>query len=187
MFVVVAFVVASLSEQIRRRECEVKKQRDLAQRYLDVAGVLFVVIDSDHTIRLINRHGCEMLGYREEELLGKDWFATVVPEASRKARRQAFDAAIAEGGASPGSAGESCRYAERDVLVLAWQDTVFTDEDGRTVAMIGSGSDITDRIRAEMELRAPMMRRTSTLISWSMISTRQRCRSWLHRSACRGA
>jgi len=155
MFVVVAFVVASLSEQIRRRECEVKKQRDLAQRYLDVAGVLFVVIDSDHTIRLINRHGCEMLGYREEELLGKDWFATVVPEASRKARRQAFDAAIAEGGASPRGRRENPVVTRSgDVLVLAWQDTVFTDEDGRTVAMIGSGSDITDRIRAEMELRA---------------------------------
>jgi hypothetical protein len=38
MFVVIAFVVASLSEQLKGREQEVKKQRDLAQRYLDVAG-----------------------------------------------------------------------------------------------------------------------------------------------------
>ena len=57
VFVAIAFVVASLSEQLKRREQEVKKQRDLMQRYLDVTGVLFVVINPDHTIRLINRHG----------------------------------------------------------------------------------------------------------------------------------
>src|SRR5690554_4453478 len=62
MFVVIAFVVASLSEQLKGREQELKRQRDLVQRYLDVAGVLFVVIGTDHTIRLINRHGCELLG-----------------------------------------------------------------------------------------------------------------------------
>ena len=154
MFVVVAFVVASLSEQLRGREREVKKQRDLAQRYLDVAGVLFVVIGSDHTIRLINRHGCELLGYREEELLGRDWFATVVPEALREARRQAFDDAIAGSDASRGRQENQVVTRNGDVLILAWQDTIITGDDGRPAGMIGSGSDITDRIRAEEELRA---------------------------------
>jgi PAS domain-containing protein len=74
MFVVIAFVVATLSEQLKGREREVMKQRDLVQRYLDVSGVLFVVINADHTIRLINRHGCELLGYRKRKLVGKDWF-----------------------------------------------------------------------------------------------------------------
>ncbi|WP_292728459.1 PAS domain-containing sensor histidine kinase [Methanoculleus sp.] len=152
MFVVIAFVVASLSEQLKGRERELKKQRDLAQRYLDVAGVLFVVINADHTIRLINRHGCELLGYREEELVGKDWFTTVIPEASREARRQIFDAAIASGNALPRRENPVVTRS-RDELILAWQDTVLTDDDGRPVGLVGSGSDITDRIRAEEALR----------------------------------
>ncbi|MCK8518828.1 sensor histidine kinase [Methanoculleus sp. 7T] len=154
MFVVIAFVVASLSEQLKGREREVKKQRDLVQRYLDVAGVLFVVIGADHTVRLINRHGCEMLGYREEELIGKDWFATVVPEASREARRQVFDAAIAGDPVSPGRRENPVFTRNGEELILAWQDTVLTGDDGRPVGLIGSGSDITDRIRAEERLRA---------------------------------
>ena len=152
MFVVIAFVVASLSEQLKGRERELKKQRDLAQRYLDVAGVLFVVINADHTIRLINRHGCELLGYREEELVGKDWFTTVIPEASREARRQIFDAAIASGNALPRRENPVVTR-NGDELILAWQDTVLTDDDGRPVGLVGSGSDITDRIRAEEALR----------------------------------
>lgn len=154
MFVVIAFVVASLSEQLKGREREVKKQRDLAQRYLDVAGVLFVVINADHTIRLINRHGCELLGYREEELVGKDWFTTVVPGASREARRQIFDAAIASDSTFHGRRENPVVTHNEDELILAWQDTVLTGDDGRPVGMIGSGSDITDRIRAEEALRA---------------------------------
>jgi PAS domain S-box-containing protein len=153
MFVIIAFVVASLSEQLKGREREVKKQRDLAQRYLDVAGVLFVVINADHTIQLVNRHGCELLGYREEELLGRDWFLTVVPEASREARRQVFDAAIVDGAAFPGRRENPVVTRNREELVLAWQDTVLTGDDGRPIGLIGSGADITDRIRAEEALR----------------------------------
>ncbi|MCK9297388.1 MAG: ATP-binding protein [Methanoculleus sp.] len=154
MFVVIAFVVASLSEQLKRREQEVKKQRDLVQRYLDVAAVLLVVIDANHTIRLINRRGCELLGYREEELIGKDWFATVVPEASRKTRRQDFDAAIANNAAFPGRRESPVVTRSGDELILAWQDTVLTGDDGQPGAVIGSGADITDRIMAEEALRA---------------------------------
>ncbi|WP_250986056.1 sensor histidine kinase [Methanoculleus oceani] len=154
MFVVIAFVVASLSEQLKGREREEKKQRDLAQRYLDVAAVLFVVIGADHTIRLVNRHGCKLLGYREEELLGRDWFTAVVPEASREGRRRDFDAAIANNAAFPGRRENPVVTRNGDELILAWQDTVFTGDDGRAAGIIGSGADITDRIRAEEALRA---------------------------------
>lgn len=153
MFVVIAFVVASLSEQLKGREQMVKRQRDLMQRYLDVAGVLFAVIGTDHTIRLINRHGCELLGYREEELLGKDWFDTVVPGALRETRRQAFDEAIARKAALPGQRENPVVTRSGDELILAWQDTVLTGDDGRPTGIIGSGADITDRIRAEEGLR----------------------------------
>ena len=153
MFIVIAFVVASLSEQLKGREQEVKRQRDLMQRYLDVAGVLFAVIGTDHTIRLVNRHGCELLGYREEELLGEDWFDTVVPGGLREARRQAFDEAIARKAALPGQRENPVVTRSGDELILAWQDTVFTGDDGRPLGVIGSGADITDRIRAEKELR----------------------------------
>ncbi|WP_292518581.1 PAS domain-containing sensor histidine kinase [Methanoculleus sp.] len=153
MFVVIAFAVASLSRRLRGREQEVEKQRDLAQRYLDVAGVLFVVINADHTVRLINRHGCELLGYREEELVGRDWFATVVPEASRDARRREFDVAIASAAASPNRRENPVVTRSGEELILAWQDTVLAGDDGRPAWIIGSGTDITDRIRAEKELR----------------------------------
>jgi len=154
MFVVIALVVASLSEQLKGREREVERERDLAHHYLDVAGSLFAVIDADHTIQLINRRGCELLGYREAELIGRDWFEAVVPEASREIRRQIFDAAVASGTAYPGMRENSFITRSGEELILAWQDVVLTDDDARPIGIIASGSDVTDRIKAEVELRA---------------------------------
>ncbi len=62
MFVVVAFVIASLSERLKSQQKDTEKERDRAQGYLDVAAVLLVVINADQTIGLINRRGCELLG-----------------------------------------------------------------------------------------------------------------------------
>lgn len=154
MFIVIAFVVASLSEQLKKQKQEVEKERDLIRRYLDVAGGLFVAINADHTIQLINRRGCELLGYCEEELIGKDWFATVTPEASRDARRQTFDAAIASSAAIPGRRESPVITRNGEERILVWEDTVLTSDDGRAVGIIGSGSDITERIRVEGKLRA---------------------------------
>ncbi|MDN5340280.1 MAG: hypothetical protein PWQ30_1389 [Euryarchaeota archaeon] len=153
VFIAIAFVVASLSEQLKGRGQEVKRQRDLVRHYMDVVGVLLVVIGTDHTVRLVNRHGCELLGYREEELLGKDWFDTVVPEPLREARRRGFDEAIARRTALPGQREHPVVTQTGDELILAWQYTVLTDDEGRPIGVIGSGTDITERIFAEERLR----------------------------------
>ena len=61
-----------------------------AQHYLDVAGTILLVLRTDQTVELLNRHGRELLGYEDGELLGKDWYDAVVPEDDRPARRDNF-------------------------------------------------------------------------------------------------
>lgn len=154
MFVVIAVVVASLSGRLKGKQSELAIQRDLMQRYLDVAGVLLVVISADHTVQHINRRGCEMLGYRAEELIGKDWFETVVPERCRAERRRIFGDGISGDIVSSYPRDNPVVTRDGEERILSWQDTVLADADGRSIAIIGSGADITDRIRAEKELRA---------------------------------
>ena len=38
------------------------------QDYLDIAGVIIVIIRPDETVELINKKGCDLLGYRKEEI-----------------------------------------------------------------------------------------------------------------------
>jgi len=50
------------------------------QSYIEHAGILFLVLDRNGRVTLINRKGAEILGYPKEEILGKDWFTNFLPE-----------------------------------------------------------------------------------------------------------
>lgn len=145
-----------LQSEIRDRkqaEYKVRAERDRAQRYLDIAGAIIVLVDARQRTGLINRKGCEVLGYSERELIGANWFDTVVPKEEREAYRGLFSALLAKG-------SESVEYVENIVLTkdgqpltIAWQISVLTDMNGKPVGTLSSGVDITQRKRTEEELR----------------------------------
>lgn len=67
-----------------------KKEQHPAQKYLDAAGVIIVAIDADQKVNLINKKGCEILGYKEGEIVGKNWFEHFIPERIREQVRDTF-------------------------------------------------------------------------------------------------
>ena len=54
-----------------------------AERYLQIAEAIIIGLDRDGNVKLINRRGCEILGYTEQEILGRNWFETVLPDTNR--------------------------------------------------------------------------------------------------------
>src|SRR3990170_3480834 len=70
----------SLVEERREAERALLRERNRLRKYLEVAGVIVIVLDRQGLVKLINRKGCEVLGYREDEILGRDWFSNFIPE-----------------------------------------------------------------------------------------------------------
>jgi PAS domain S-box-containing protein len=137
----------------RAADDELRRERDRAQLYLDLAEVMLLALDADGRISLINRKGCEILGYSEAELVGRDWFEQCVPQDQRAAGRAGLRAALTGGSGSP-------RYAEDPVVtrageskLIAWRTTPVGDDSGRPVGVLRSGEDVTERRRAEQELQ----------------------------------
>ncbi len=134
----------------RRAQDELRSKRDEAQEYLDLAGVVFVGLDRDGCVTLINRKGCELLGGSEGDITGKNWFDTFVPERNRQQVREVFDGLVS---------GEDARELpdyENEILtlrgerkVLEWHNAVERDAEGHVVGTMSSGIDITERKRAE--------------------------------------
>ena len=137
----------------KRAEEAVRRERDRAQEYLDVAGVMFVVIDADRKVRLINKKGCEILGYDEDEVIGKDWFKNFLPESVREDIGAIFDTLVA-GDIEP------LEYHENPIInkdgserLIAWHNTLLRDENGKIIGTLSSGEDITEHREAEEQLR----------------------------------
>ncbi|MCW2984300.1 MAG: hypothetical protein JWR63_1870 [Conexibacter sp.] len=135
----------------RASESELADERHRAQRYLDIAGAIIVILDAAARITLLNRAGAELLGYAEGELVGRDWYDAVVPEHLRAAGRAAYAAEL--GADQDDAVHESVVLtSDGEERTIAWRDTVVRDAEGNVTAMMSSGVDLTERRAAEEQI-----------------------------------
>jgi PAS domain S-box-containing protein len=144
-------ILRDMTEQKRLWE-KLRQERDRARQYLSIARVTIVALDCRGRVTLINRRGCELLGYEEEEIIGKDFFGLCVPERFRPEARRVFSGLL--DGTIEAESPEEIRLvvkggAER---TIAWQQITLKDEEGRTTGLLSSGEDVTDRKKAQEEL-----------------------------------
>jgi len=64
-------------------EKNLQTERDKAQKFLDIAGVMIVSLNTRGEVNLINRQGCKILGYKQKEIIGKNWFDNFLPISIR--------------------------------------------------------------------------------------------------------
>jgi len=137
-------------------ENELERERDRANLYFEIAGVMLLALDANANITLINRRGCEVLGYEKDELMGRSWFETFVPEHDRERVRSVFNR-LMKGDV------ELSEYAENHIVtkdgelrLIAWHNTLLRDERGYITGTLSSGEDITERERAKERIVASL-------------------------------
>ncbi len=127
-------------------------EKNRAETYLNIAGTLFVVIDSSEKVVLINRRGCEILECDKEMVIGKNWFDTFIPAMDRKGERLFFSRFFSGRGQAIEYRESSVMTAEDKERIIAWHHTVLTDESTGATVILSSGEDITSRIEYERAL-----------------------------------
>jgi PAS domain S-box-containing protein len=137
----------------KEREGEVKLRWDQTQQFLDVAEVMFVSLDKEGRITLVNRKGLSLLGYDNEgELLGQDWFDTCVPSELATEVRQVFRDCMARTTEGASYYENLVRTKDGRKRLIAWHNVVLHDAAGRPVGTLSAGEDISDRKETEQDL-----------------------------------
>ncbi len=131
----------------RRKEEEAEKRKD----YLNSVGIIVVAIDKDGTLSFINKAGCEIFGYGEDYMTGKDFFEHFLPKRVRSDARNVL-AQLMEG-RTKGLEHYECPIVikggeERDIY---WTNSLIRDEEGNIISALGAGEDITQKKLAEEE------------------------------------
>lgn len=124
---------------------ELRQEKELTQKYLELVGVMMVVLDKAGNVLLINKNGLDILGRKKEEVIGKNWFNNFLPKEGCSLVKKVFRKIIE---------GESIivEYYENDVVnaknerrTIFWHNSVIKNEAGKIISVISSGADVTEK------------------------------------------
>ncbi|MDH3745980.1 MAG: PAS domain-containing protein, partial [Acidobacteriota bacterium] len=133
-------------EQRRQKEAALEREKKKAQRYLDVAEVIMLVVNTEGVVTLVNPKGCTVLDCEADEIVGKPWVEEFVSTEGCAEAKSTLGPSLRGG------------YAEYSVVpsdgeerIIAWHTAALTDDAGQHIGTLCSGSDITDMRRLAAE------------------------------------
>ena len=137
---------------IKRAEEDIKNERDFIDLILNTSPVFFVAIDKQGKTLKMNRYLLDVLEYSEDEVNGKDYVSTFVPEADREALKMVFKDIVNEKKATLNE--NSIISKTKKIYLVEWRGQPVYCNDGSFDFFVGVGVDITERTRSEQALKA---------------------------------
>ncbi len=114
------------------------------------APVLVTELDAQGRIRYLNPFLERLTGWSLQEVEGRDWFETFLPEEDRGRIRDLFREAMA---ATPSRSNVNAILTRRgERREIAWNDQVIADEEGRN-CLLAIGMDITETLQLREKTR----------------------------------
>ena len=144
-------ILHDLTEQ-KLAEQKMWQEKERARQYLNVANTMMIALDVNGTIVLFNKKGEEILGYKEAEVLGQNWFELFVPKESKESVKKSFETLMA-------GERESIEYFESELvtkggrkIIIAWHNSMVYDAEGNISGTLSSGNDVTKQRENEQKI-----------------------------------
>jgi PAS domain S-box-containing protein len=170
--------------ELKNIELELRKEKERAQQYLDLAGVLFVALDTEGRVQMINRMGCQILGCAEDDVMGKKWVDHFVPQRYRQATQEVADELLTDRMDDGTNFINPVLTCSGEEAMIAWNNTTVHDEHGEIIGHLSSGTDITTQQAHERSLKQYQKRLQSlaSQLATAEDSLRQEIAAGLHDS-----
>ena len=141
-------ILEDITDRLKLQEA-LEREHQQSQQYLEVAGVMLLLLGRRGNVKMINRMGCDILGLAEKDILGKNWFDNFLPEKDREKVRATFDKLMS---------GEvkQAEFYENPIIsvngrehLIAWHNVLIRDMHGEPAFVLSSGNDITEFRRSQ--------------------------------------
>jgi len=123
-----------------------------AKRYFEAAGVMMLALDKEANVVRINTKGCEITGYKECEIVGKNWIDLCIPPEIRNEIRTLFQQVVSK------TIPLSERH-ENDIITktgerrkISWHNSIICDFDENVIEVLSAGEDITELTQSKIAL-----------------------------------
>ncbi|MGA9045743.1 sensor domain-containing phosphodiesterase [Sulfuricurvum sp.] len=130
-------------------EIALRNEKETAQNYLDIVGVMILILDVDKNVKLINRRGCEIIGYRADEVIGKNWIENFIPARLRTTIQDVSHDVLEQNKLNVSTFENPVLTQQGEERLILWNNTPLFDAEGHPIGILSSGEDITERRAAE--------------------------------------
>jgi PAS domain S-box-containing protein len=148
---------APLMRDAAEQKCVEDALRESERKYRELvehANSIILHWSRDGRVLFLNEYGQRFFGYSEAEILGRHVMGTIVPETETSGRdlRPLMDEICKNPAAFEQNVNENMRRGGEHVWV-AWTNKVVLDPQGQVKEILSIGADITERRRAENNLK----------------------------------
>ena len=134
----------------RQTEQELRREREISTSLLDVAPVMVMIVDDEGNVTYINPAFSDISGYAPQEVVGRNYVATFKPIELRERAEKAFARAMKATQVSDHSSPLLTKSGK--LREIQWVGRSIRAE-GRGARLLMTGTDITDSLAAERELK----------------------------------
>ena len=145
----IAGVALDITER-RRAEEALRANEQRLRTLFETVHLLVLGLDVQGDVEYVNPFFLEVTGYTRDEMIGRSWFE-FLPKAQRESLQGVFGELIKS---------EAHSHYENPIVtkkgeerLIAWNNTVPRDAQGRPTGTLSIGEDITERQRLEQQLR----------------------------------
>jgi PAS domain S-box-containing protein len=138
------------AEILQQQHKSLQKEKEKIQEYLNLAPVMFLLIDSDYNVQMINKKGCDLLGFESPEVIGKHWFDNFI----------SFDVTNGTTYTPQGIDNENLlldpcfesflKCNNNEERLMSWTNVPLLDENKKHIGILIAGEDITERKKLEL-------------------------------------
>jgi PAS domain S-box-containing protein len=132
-------------------EVELRQERDFAAGLVNTAPMIVLLLGTDAAIQHVNPYFENLTGYRLDEIRGKDWFGTFLPERARDDVRAVFQKVLTDVRTRGNINPVVTRSGEE--IVIEWNSQVMRDAQGAITGVLAIGLVVSEREAAEKLLR----------------------------------
>ena len=135
----------------RRLQEAVRLEHEFSEQIIDTVQAIVLVLDTQGRIIRFNRQLEQISGYRLDEVRGRDWFETFLPQRDRQKIREVF--AKATGNIRTTANINPIVTKDGGERNIEWFDAPLADAKGDLIGLLCTGNDVTERLRFTEALR----------------------------------
>ncbi|WP_320044426.1 ABC transporter substrate-binding protein [uncultured Desulfobacter sp.] len=144
--------LAAEVKERKQAQKEIATQKQRAEQYLQVATVMFVSLDVDGKVNMVNEKACAILQCSKEDIIGQNWFDMFVTKSAQHDAKNAFKNMITGHTSGPEYYENKIIISNGEIKYIAWQTTPVRDAHGKLVGVLCCGDDLSEKRKLQEQL-----------------------------------